>query len=84
MRECRADQERGQQEAVGPRPSRPHGLGTAVEEGIVDTSLHASYLHVHWAGHPELAARFVTAAARYAGVPAVTRDRLDRVRPDGR
>ncbi|MBF9133872.1 cobyrinate a,c-diamide synthase [Plantactinospora sp. S1510] len=53
-----------------PRPSRPHGLDTAVEEGVVDGALHASYLHVHWAGHPGLAARFGAAAARYAGAPA--------------
>ncbi|MFC6020796.1 cobyrinate a,c-diamide synthase [Plantactinospora solaniradicis] len=68
-----------------PRPSRPHGLDTAVEEGVADASLHASYLHVHWAGHPELAARFVTAAARYAGapVPVTSADRAIRsaVRP---
>ncbi|MFY1691762.1 cobyrinate a,c-diamide synthase [Plantactinospora sp. WMMB782] len=68
-----------------PRPSRPHGLGTAVEEGVADGSLHASYLHVHWAGHPALAARFVAAAARYAGLPGPVRsvDRSTRsaVRP---
>ncbi|MGI5152163.1 cobyrinate a,c-diamide synthase [Plantactinospora sp. CA-294935] len=52
-----------------PRPSRPHGLDATVEEGVVDRNLHASYLHVHWAGHPTLAARFGTAAARYAGAP---------------
>lgn len=27
-------------------------------EGFATATLHASYLHVHWAGHPELAARF--------------------------
>ena len=26
--------------------------------GIATRSLHASYLHTHWAGHPQLAARF--------------------------
>ena len=26
-------------------------------------TLHASYLHTHWAGHPLLAARFAAAAA---------------------
>jgi cobyrinic acid a,c-diamide synthase len=31
-------------------------------EGFASPSLHASYLHVHWAGHPALAARFAAAA----------------------
>ncbi|CAM3651938.1 cobyrinate a,c-diamide synthase [Nocardioides zeicaulis] len=35
--------------------------------GVATPSLHASYLHTHWAGHPHLAARFVAAAAAYAG-----------------
>lgn len=30
--------------------------------GFATNSLHASYLHVHWAGHPALAARFARAA----------------------
>lgn len=37
--------------------------GTTRPEGIVAGSVQASYLHVHWAAHPELAARFVKAAA---------------------
>jgi cobyrinic acid a,c-diamide synthase len=35
--------------------------------GVATRSLHASYLHTHLAGHPRLAARFVAAAAAYAG-----------------
>lgn len=35
--------------------------------GVATPSLHASYLHTHWAGHPHLATRFVAAAAAYAG-----------------
>lgn len=31
--------------------------------GVASPTLHASYLHVHWAGHPELAQRFAEAAA---------------------
>jgi cobyrinic acid a,c-diamide synthase len=50
-----------------------------VEEGVVDGSLHASYLHVHWAGHPGLAARFVAAAARYAGAPDPVRPSIGSV-----
>lgn len=30
-------------------------------DGVASPTLHASYLHVHWAGHPQLAARFVAA-----------------------
>jgi cobyrinic acid a,c-diamide synthase len=32
-------------------------------EGFVSGSVHASYLHLNWAGSPELAARFVAACA---------------------
>ncbi len=34
--------------------------------GFADDTLHASYLHVHWAGHPRLAQRFADAVHRYA------------------
>lgn len=44
------------------------GADAPVPAGVATRSLHASYLHVHWAGHPHLAARF-TEAAR-AAVPA--------------
>ncbi|GAA2155496.1 cobyrinic acid a,c-diamide synthase [Humibacillus xanthopallidus] len=37
----------------------PSGAGTA--------TLHASYLHTHWAGHPELARRFADALHARAG-----------------
>lgn len=36
----------------------PAWSSTAGPEGFAGTSLHASYLHTHWAGHPGLAARF--------------------------
>jgi cobyrinic acid a,c-diamide synthase len=32
-------------------------------EGFVTSSVHASYLHLHWAGSPQLAERFVAACA---------------------
>jgi cobyrinic acid a,c-diamide synthase len=37
--------------------------GTTRPEGIVAGGVQASYLHVHWAATPELAARFTRAAA---------------------
>jgi cobyrinic acid a,c-diamide synthase len=37
--------------------------GVTRPEGVVAGSVQASYLHVHWAAHPEIAARFVKAAA---------------------
>jgi cobyrinic acid a,c-diamide synthase len=42
-------------------------------EGYASATLHASYLHVHWAGHPELARRF--AAAVHAHASALVRGR---------
>ena len=33
--------------------------------GFATGSLHASYLHTHWAGHPQLARRFVEAVQAY-------------------
>jgi cobyrinic acid a,c-diamide synthase len=38
--------------------------------GFAGASLHASYLHTHWAGHPLLARRFAEAVHAYAGPPA--------------
>jgi cobyrinic acid a,c-diamide synthase len=35
-------------------------------EGFATPTLHASYLHVHWAGHAEPARRFAAAARRFA------------------
>lgn len=34
--------------------------------GFSSASLHASYLHVHWAGYPQLAQRFADAVHRYS------------------
>ncbi|WP_310727272.1 cobyrinate a,c-diamide synthase [Streptomyces sp. N2A] len=39
-------------------------------EGFVAGGVHASYLHVHWAAEPSLAARLVAGAARRAPVAA--------------
>ena len=37
--------------------------GTTRDEGLVAGGVQASYLHVHWAAHPDLARRFAQAAA---------------------
>ncbi len=44
--------------ACGDRPAWEIG---GAPEGFASPTLHASYLHVHWAGHPRLAARFAEA-----------------------
>lgn len=38
-------------------------------DGVATPTLHASYLHVHWAGHPQLAQRFAEAAHLSASRP---------------
>ncbi|RYE92739.1 MAG: cobyrinate a,c-diamide synthase, partial [Myxococcales bacterium] len=38
--------------------------------GFATDTLHASYLHVHWAGHPQIAQRFADAAHAASVVPA--------------
>src|SRR5699024_5242155 len=35
-------------------------------EGITTANVHASHLHVHWAGHPQLAQRFTKSAQHYS------------------
>jgi cobyrinic acid a,c-diamide synthase len=43
--------------------------GSDATEGWSSPTVHASYLHVHGAGHPEHAQRLVAAARAFAGVP---------------
>ncbi len=40
--------------------------GEGVEDGFASGALVASYLHVHWAGHPDHAVRLAAAAGRFA------------------
>ena len=54
-------------EPIGPgaQPAwRLSARGTSREEGVVQGGVQASYLHVHWAAHCDVARRFVDAAAR--------------------
>jgi cobyrinic acid a,c-diamide synthase len=51
---------------AGDRPSNAWRWAGGQPEGFVDRGVHASYLHVHWAGAPEMARRFVAAAAGVA------------------
>ncbi|MCW5950980.1 MAG: cobyrinate a,c-diamide synthase [Propionibacteriaceae bacterium] len=55
---------------AGPSPAwlwdgRTEGF-SADPSGAGNPSLHSSYLHLHWAGHPGLAQRFAESAARFA------------------
>jgi cobyrinic acid a,c-diamide synthase len=42
------------------------GAGRPVTEGLARGAIHASYLHLHWAGYPALATRFVARASEAA------------------
>jgi cobyrinic acid a,c-diamide synthase len=44
-----------------PGPTDPSSHGALRREGHVAGPVHASYLHVHWAGHPRSAVRFAAA-----------------------
>lgn len=50
-----------------------HPVGFSLDPaGLGQPSVHASYLHLHWAGHPAVAARFAAAVHSYAADPAHT------------
>jgi cobyrinic acid a,c-diamide synthase len=48
---------------VPGNPAAPAWTFGGREEGFVQGGVHASYLHLHWAGYPGLARRLVAAAA---------------------
>ena len=48
---------------VPGNPAAPAWSFGGREEGFVQGGVHASYLHLHWAGYPGLARRLVAAAA---------------------
>ena len=75
-----------------PRPGTPAGgwsaawTGPQGPAGFATTGLHASYLHTHWAGHPQMAERFVAAARNAQGVvgrPSATVTTTARPTPVG-
>lgn len=49
--------------AAGSEDLHPAWTVDGAPTGFASSTLHASYLHVHWAGHPHLAQRFAQAAA---------------------
>ncbi|GAB1691311.1 cobyrinate a,c-diamide synthase [Krasilnikovia sp. M28-CT-15] len=51
---------------LSPAAGAAWGWRGADPEGFATPALHASYLHLHWAGHPAMARRVVTAAAAQA------------------
>lgn len=53
--------------------------GQEVTDGVASATLHASYLHTHWAGHPQLAARFVEAVR--AATPLIPQPAVRSVTP---
>lgn len=53
-------------EAEGAPAWQLSSRGATREDGFVAGSVQAGYLHTHWAAYPEIAARFVGAAARTA------------------
>ncbi|GGS55793.1 hydrogenobyrinate a,c-diamide synthase [Planobispora rosea] len=52
--------------AVRPAPDRPLFRWRGGADGFADGRVTASYLHLHWAGAPHLAARFARACRRGA------------------
>ncbi|MEU5843737.1 cobyrinate a,c-diamide synthase [Rhodococcus sp. NPDC047139] len=52
--------------------SSPAWLLDGRPDGVATATVHASYLHTHWAGHPELAGRFADAARAAEPAPEPT------------
>ncbi|MGV9743772.1 cobyrinate a,c-diamide synthase [Rhodococcus zopfii] len=60
--------------AVDPG-TEPGWLLDGRPDGYATATLHASYLHTHWAGHPSMVQRFVAAVRGATPVPAPPRRR---------
>lgn len=73
---------------VTPAAADPAWLVEGQPHGFGSTSLHASYLHTHWAGHPQIAQRFADAVHAYVPEPATSRgevkSRAERGNTSGR
>ena len=61
---------------------RPDGLSLD-PAGTGRATVHASYLHVHWAGHPQLAARFADAVHEFARAATSTASQAEAALPQG-
>lgn len=55
---------------VTPVSDEPAWLVDGQPVGFGSATLHASYLHTHWAGHPRMAQRFADAVHAYTPDPA--------------
>ena len=65
--------------AAGTRITGHEFHRTVVEpaDEVATDTLHASYLHTHWAGHPEMARRFAAATHRWSSSAPGTRARIE-------
>ena len=65
--------------AAGTRITGHEFHRTVVEpaDEVATDTLHASYLHTHWAGHPEMARRFAAATHRWSSSARGTRARIE-------
>ncbi|MDN5778987.1 MAG: hypothetical protein L0H96_19000, partial [Humibacillus sp.] len=61
---------------------RPDGLSLD-PAGTGRATVHASYLHTHWAGYPHLAARFAEAVHAFAHAAAWADARTAAAQPQG-
>lgn len=59
--------------SVTPFPASPLWYLNRLPEGWGSNNLHASYLHLHWGGHPEWAVKFLQRAAEFARCAWVNR-----------
>ncbi len=76
---------RAGERVTGHEFHRTHLLGSPglpawdTTDGAAGPTLHASYLHTHWAGHPHLAGRFAAAVHAAEPVPQPSRPRSSLV-----
>ncbi|SDT46212.1 cobyrinic acid a,c-diamide synthase [Jiangella sp. DSM 45060] len=59
---------------VAPASAEPAWLIDGAPHGFGSATLHASYLHTHWAGHPRVAQRFADAVHAHVPEPAAAKD----------